>query len=123
MNCMRFTKSLLAGLLLTGLLAIAPDKSFAHGGAAVTLEGVEEAPTLEGFMLALPATDSRGADAVTLGGIMEPVGTAMGTVGITGITDRSITNHLIMGSMILMAMFTRTMTMTAPSMRNLLRAR
>jgi hypothetical protein len=32
MNCMRFTKSLLAGLLLTGLLAIAPDKSFAHGG-------------------------------------------------------------------------------------------
>ena len=32
MNCMRFTKNLLAGLLLTGLLAIAPDRSFAHGG-------------------------------------------------------------------------------------------
>jgi hypothetical protein len=32
MNFMRFTTSFLAGLLLTGILAIAPDTSFAHGG-------------------------------------------------------------------------------------------
>jgi Putative peptidoglycan binding domain len=32
MNCMRFTTSLVAGLLVTGLLAIAPDTSFARGG-------------------------------------------------------------------------------------------
>jgi len=79
------------------------------------LEEAEEAPTLEDFMLALPVTDSPGADAVTLGGITEPVGPAMGTVGIT--------NHLITGSMIIMATFTRTMTMTTPSMCNLLLAR
>ena len=32
MNFMRFTTSFLAGLLLTGILAIAPDTSFARGG-------------------------------------------------------------------------------------------
>ena len=32
MNCMRFIKSLVAGLLLTGALAMLPDTSFARGG-------------------------------------------------------------------------------------------
>ncbi len=32
MNFMKFTSGLLAGLLLTGILAIAPDTSFARGG-------------------------------------------------------------------------------------------
>ena len=32
MNCMRFSIALLAGLLVAGILAIAPDTSFARGG-------------------------------------------------------------------------------------------
>ena len=32
MNCMRFIKSLVAGLLLTGALPMLPDTSFARGG-------------------------------------------------------------------------------------------
>jgi hypothetical protein len=32
MICMRFLKTFLAGLLLTGTLALAPDTSFARGG-------------------------------------------------------------------------------------------
>jgi hypothetical protein len=43
------------------------------------------AATLEKFMVALPVTDSRRTDAVTLRGIMEAVGPTEGTVGTTGI--------------------------------------
>ena len=40
---MRFTTSLLAGFLLTGILATAPDTSFARGGGGGGGHGVAEA--------------------------------------------------------------------------------
>jgi hypothetical protein len=134
---MRFLTTCLAGLLLAGTLALAPDTSFARGGGGgghgggggghfggggrgghfggvVTLRG---AATLEDFMEALPITDSRTSDTVTLPGIMVAVRSIMGTMGTTGITV-----HLIMDSIIMMAILTRTMTTTTTSMRNPLRA-
>jgi hypothetical protein len=80
----------------------------------VILEG---AAAMEEFMVALPVTDSRRADAVTLRGIMEAVGPTMGTV-TTGITV-----HFMTGSMIIMDIITPTMTMTIPSMCRRHRAR
>ena len=69
-------------------------------------------------MAALPVTDSRTPDEVTLRGIMVAVGPITGTVGTTGITVHTSTHHMITGSMIMMAMLTPTMTMTTPSMCN-----
>jgi hypothetical protein len=53
MICMRFIKNLLAGLLLTGVLALAPPNSFARGGGGGAAVG-----TLEGFTAGLAAAES-----------------------------------------------------------------
>ena len=47
---------------------------------------LEAAATLEDFVAALPITDSRTSDTVTLPGIMVAVRSIMGTMGTTGIT-------------------------------------
>ena len=130
MNFMKFTSGLLAGLLLTGIWRSRRiHRSLMEGAvAAVTLEGVVGAATLgavatlEDFTAALPVRDSRTGDVMTLRGITVPVGPTMGTVGTTGITVHMITNHLMPGLMIIMAMLTRTMAMTTLSMCSPLRA-
>jgi hypothetical protein len=57
--------------------------------AAATLEA---AVTLPDFMVALPVTDSRTQDEVSLRGIMVAVGPIMGTVCTTGITVHTSTH-------------------------------
>ena len=79
---------------------------------AATLEAAATLPagaTLQDSTAALPVTDWRTPDEVTLRGIMVAVGPIMGTIS---------TNHLITGSIIMMAMLTPTMAMTTPSMCN-----
>ena len=92
---MRFSTTLLAGLLMTGILAIAPDTSLARGGSGGDGHS-------GGVTRALPVADlemgSRG--------------------GITDITLHLFTAHMIPGSMIIITMLIRTMTMTTPTMYN-----
>jgi len=126
MNCMRFITNLLAGLFLTGVLALAPTNSFARGGgggggghfgggggghfleAPATLEGLAAA---EARLWRMDSTDrSRRGGVVMVRGIMMAVGRIIRTLGTMGIPD-----HLITGSTTIPA---RTMTTATPLMCN-----
>lgn len=113
---MRFNTNLLAGLLLTGVLALAPANSFARGEvgevAVATVEGFTAglAP-VESGLWCMDSTDrTRKGAVVMMHLVMMALDRIIGTLGITGISVR-----LIMGSTTIPA---RTMTMAAPWMCN-----
>ena len=94
---MRILSSLMAGLVLAGLLAFEPDTSFARGGGA--------APILEGSMVDRVAAEECSTD--TLGSGL------MASIRGIHISTMEIMVYRIMASMTLLTMPTRTLTTMA----------
>jgi hypothetical protein len=118
---MRLMTNFIAGLLLTGILALAPATSFAHGGGGGGGGhfGGGGGGHFGGVMAGLSAADSvlwdmrstdpsRSGGVILVRGIMMAVGRIIRTLGTTDITVHWITGSITMPA--------RTMTIATPSM-------